>query len=54
LKVPAEGFGELLDIIELAGYNEHTAKIVKSNLPPSYDTSKFPPKLLCAMKKCSD
>jgi WD40 repeat protein len=51
LKVPAEGFELLLDIIELFDYDELPINLINENIPKSYDLSNFSPELLDKMWK---
>ncbi|BCS82675.1 putative BTB/POZ domain-containing protein [Cotonvirus japonicus] len=46
IKIPNEHFEELLDIVEMIGYNESTVKIIANNIPENYDIDKFPKDLL--------
>jgi WD40 repeat protein len=49
IEVEEEDFELLLDIIDLAGYNENMIKIINKNLPEKYDLTKFPKELLDEM-----
>lgn len=51
--VPAKGFGLLMDVIELVGYNDDTIQKIYKNLPSDYDISKFPNELLERMLQIS-
>lgn len=51
IKVPNESLEELLDLIEIIGYNPRTAKILANNFPVDYDLEKLPLDFLTVIDK---
>ncbi|AGD92936.1 putative BTB/POZ domain-containing protein [Megavirus lba] len=51
LEVPNENFDELLDFVDLIGYNNQSIQLLINNLPPNYDLTNLPRELLIVMLK---
>ncbi|AZL89608.1 BTB/POZ domain-containing protein [Megavirus baoshan] len=51
LQVPKENFDELLDFVDLIGYDNQTIQLLINNLPPNYDLTNLPKELLVVMSK---
>ena len=49
IKVPEEGFEQLINAIEMIGFTDETIKIINNNLPTDYDIAKLSTELINEM-----